>query len=219
MIYIKSFLFLILVDNFVDEMLKCVVYVVDVERDALDGSEELCGVDGLGQLDEKGDDLNELHVHERVLVQIEDAESDAEQERILVAQEHVPHATHHIERQRLAEQREHPLDQVEVGLDALALEVRIQPGQIVLEEHLMHAEVFVHLGVVHAKARVQIGHVEHVGQAHERLARLHVEQQNGRQTRHALHVANLRLVARIGAQHAVQRFVVGSVLSIAFKAF
>ena len=79
----------------------------------------------------------------------------------------------------------------------------VHSGQVLLQQSREGGEVGLHKVVVHSEER-QVGRaVEEVGQADEGIVRLHIEQENGCEKRHALHVPHVRPVACICSQYIV----------------
>ena len=80
-----------------------------------------------------------------------------------------------------------------------------QSRQAVLEDHAEGPEVGLHESVVHLEEGQVRGEVEEVRQTDEGVGRLHVQEEDGRQEGHALHIAHVRAVAGIRPQDVVQR--------------
>ena len=81
-----------------------------------------------------------------------------------------------------------------------------------LEEGGEGREVGPHEAVVHSEEGQVGAAVEEVGETREGVARIHVEQEDGGQERHSLHVAHVRSVAGIRSEDVVQHLIIGATL-------
>lgn len=82
----------------VDKIFETKIAIVHVGVYLFDRFEQLSRVDVVGQFGEKFDDVNEVGLEKRVFVEVENAQGGAEEKLFLVAKEHVPYATHHVQR-------------------------------------------------------------------------------------------------------------------------
>lgn len=72
------------------------------------GAEEGLGLQVLGEAGEKLSDVDEVHLHQDVLVQTQDAQPRPKQTLLPVSAENVPDPTRHVQREGLTVQSEDP---------------------------------------------------------------------------------------------------------------
>lgn len=82
--------------------------------------------------------------------------------------------------------------------------MRIQFRQIVVEQLIVSVVVRLHVTLIQSECGQMKRLIQQIGETHERLVRFHVEDQDGRDVRHALDVAHVRSVANVSGQQRMQ---------------
>ena len=116
----------------------------------------------------------------------------------------VPDVRHQIQIEDLRVQRDHPLEEVHLGLHLVLLEVLAEVGQVQVEDHLKHLHALHHLPLVDQKYWQQIRRSHQIRKAHKGPYGLHLHKKQPAHERHALHLAHIRPRTNEGHQNLLQ---------------
>lgn len=150
------------------------------------------------------------------LGEFEDADGGAEEEGLAFKNVNVPEASGGIERKRFGEDGEEPVEKVHVGGETDEFEVEEEVGKDSFEESFEKGDVLLKFGFHFVESHVNRS-VEKVGETSESGKVVQVEKEDGSEVRHALNVANVRSIANISVENAMQFRMIGTTFLVEGK--